>query len=244
MDLSISSLIVAFVGGILMFLAPCTLPLVPAFLASLVPSEQRAQHRELLIRTVLFILGFTVIFVLFGVLTGLIGTSVSAYKSVISQIGGFIIVAFGVSMLDVVAIPRLSKAIRVSDYIRLSNEKRSTSLFLGSLFALGWTPCAGPILASILLVASQSATVLSGGVLLLSFSLGLAIPFMLVGLLYAHVVHLISGYAQYARLIRWVSGLLLILLGIVILFGQSILMTHWGFALYSFFGYVPMCTYY
>ncbi len=227
-----------------MFLAPCTLPLVPAFLASLVPPQMRIHHHELMIRTVLFVVGFTTVFVTFGVLTGLVGGTLTAYKTLLAQIGGGIIFIFGLSMLGVFNLNFFKKGIQVASHIRLAHEKRSAAFFFGALFALGWTPCAGPILASILLVASQTATALKGGLLLLFFSIGLAIPFILVGFLYSHMARVIASYGRYANSIRMISGTLLVALGLILLFGQSILMTHWGFALYSFFGYVPMCTYF
>ena len=244
MDISLSSILIAFSGGVLMFLAPCTLPLVPAFLASLVPPQLRAHHHELMIRTILFVIGFTTIFVTFGVLTGFVGSTLTVYKTLLAQLGGGIIFIFGLSMLGVFNVALFKKGSSAIRYIRLAHEKRSAAFFFGTLFALGWTPCAGPILASILLFASQTATALKGGLLLLFFSIGLALPFILVGFLYSHMARVIASYARYADSIRMVSGTLLVVLGLILLFGQSIIMTHWGFALYSFFGYVPMCTYF
>ncbi len=244
MDLSLSSVVVAFTGGILMFLAPCTLPLVPVFLASLLPPHLKTHRTELLFRTVLFTLGFTTIFVLFGMLAGFLGGELSVYKTILAQIGGVFIIIFGLSLLGLFNFALFQRGSRIGSHVRLLHEKRSTAFFFGTFFALGWTPCAGPILASILFVASQTATTLTGGILLLIFSTGLALPFIVVGLLYGYFVTLLSVYERYVTLIRVVSGVLLIGLGSLLLFQQSILMTNWGFALYSFFGYVPMCTYF
>lgn len=244
MDLSLSSAVIAFTGGVLMFLAPCTLPLVPAFLASLVPPQIQVRRYELVFRTILFTLGFTSVFILFGVLTGFIGGILSVYKILLAQIGGVIIFIFGLSLTGVFNLSLFKQGTQITGRMRRIHEKRSTAFLFGTFFALGWTPCAGPILASILLVASQTATALTGGFLLLIFSIGLALPFIVVGFLYDRFVAFLSTYERYVRAIRIMSGLLLMGLGAVLFLEESIRMTHWGFALYSFFGYVPMCTYF
>ncbi len=235
---------IAFTAGILMFLAPCTLPLVPAFLASLVPPQAKSHRRELLFKTLLFTLGFTTVFVLFGMLTGFLGGELIVYKTLLTHIGGIIMSILGLSLLGVFNLPMFGKGTQIANRVRLIHERRSTAFFLGTFFAFGWTPCAGPILASILFIASQTATALAGGILLLIFSLGLAIPFIAVGFLYGHFITLLSVYERFVPVIHIISGLLLVGLGSILFFQQSILMTHWGFMLYSFFGYVPMCTYF
>lgn len=247
MDLSLASLLIAFTGGVVMFLAPCTLPLVPAFLASLVPGGQKGSQsyaRTLSVKTILFSVGFTVIFVVLGVLTGFVGSALTPYKLFLSQIGGVIIILFGLSLMHVVTVPALQKTFSKLGFVALNPNRVSTPLILGSLFALGWTPCAGPILASILFLASQSGTALEGGITLFVFSLGLTVPFILLGMLYAHTISIFNAYERYSKSIRFVSGSFLVFLGVILFLGNSILMTDWGFALYSFFGYVPMCTYF
>jgi cytochrome c-type biogenesis protein len=243
---SLSVAFAAFFGGVFMFLAPCTLPLVPAFLASLVPGrkkESTTYTRDLTLRTIFFSAGFTTIFVLFGLLTGFFGSSLTHYKLLVSQIGGVLIIIFGLSLFNLVRIPIIYKGISRIGHIALDSERMTTPIILGALFALGWTPCAGPILASILFLGSQTGSLLSGGLLLFIFSLGLAVPFIIVGLLFAHTVPTLVWYERYIGLIRGASGTFLVLIGFVLLFGDSIGMTTWGFALYSYFGYVPMCAY-
>lgn len=228
-----------------MFLAPCTLPLVPAFIASLVPGKQNqfSEYRGLVMRkTIYFSIGFTLVFVFFGVLAGFFSSEVSAYKQVLSQIGGIIIILFGLSLFNLFRIPLLARTSARAIGSSFEKYHSFAPLILGIVFALGWTPCAGPILASILLLASQSSTVLSGGLLLFIFSLGLAVPFMLVGMTLGYTTQLLILYERFHKIIGAVSGSFLLILGIILVFGQSIIMTSWGFSLYSLFGYVPHCT--
>lgn len=243
-------IVTAFVGGVLMFLAPCTLPLVPAFLASITTASHTNVHgvytneRTLVIRIVAFILGFTSIFVLFGILASYLSDAFISYKTILSQVGGFFVIIFGLSTLGVFNIPALEKSFSLLNTSLMGKTKRTTPAILGSLFALGWAPCAGPILTSILLLTSQSTTMLQGGFLLLVFSLGLAIPFFLVGFFYARIHIFLSIYERYIRLVNALSGVFLIGIGVLLVFGKYLILTKFGFDLYSFFGYVPMCTYY
>ena len=162
LDISSALFFTAFFGGVLMFLAPCTLPLVPAFIASLVPGRQNEQcfYRRIVLRkTIYFSMGFTLVFVCFGILTGLFGATIATYKLILSQIGGVLIIIFGLTLLNVFSIPFLNKS---SSAGTKAAAKYGTyaPLLLGVVFALGWTPCAGPILASILLLASDTGTAL------------------------------------------------------------------------------------
>ena len=251
MDISATLIATAFVGGLLMFLAPCTFPLIPAFLASLVPRQnvqgnnilitQRA--KEYVIPVFLFTAGFTFIFVLYGSLAGYIGSEIIKYKIVLSQIGGIFVVFFGLSVLRVFDIPILHKTFNAHSRVHIAKSSYRAPLFLGVFFGFGWVPCAGPILASILLLASESTTAFQGGFLLLVFSLGLAIPFIIVGTLYAHSLRIITLYTRFISVITLLSGLFLVVLGFFLIFGQFLLTTQWGFVVYSFFGYTPMCTY-
>jgi cytochrome c-type biogenesis protein len=228
-----------------MFLAPCTLPLVPAFIASLVPGKQDTlnQYRQrVLLRTMLFTIGFTCIFVLFGFVTGMFGSQIAHYKLLLSQGGGVILILFGLALLQVFQLPLFQKSVTPAQKIHLQKFGSFAPLVLGIVFALGWTPCAGPILASILLLASGTGTVLQGGILLFVFSMGLAVPFILVGIFLGSTAKLLKLYERFHTVINRVSGIFLITLGIFLVFGQFILVTSWGFALYSFFGYMPMCT--
>lgn len=240
--------ITAFVGGVLMFLAPCTLPLVPAFLASLIPHKEQGlkpaviNHRTFIIPSLYFTLGFTTIFVLFGVLVGVFGDTLTEYKTLLGQIGGVVVILFGLSLLNIFRTPLFKRSFSLVQRLKISRGQSMTPGLLGVLFALGWAPCAGPVLASILILSSQSGTILQGGLLLLVFSLGLSIPFLLVGYFYSYLHIFLSAYGKYTRFIQYISGFFLVGLGVVLTFGQYIVLTRLGFSVYTFFGYVPSCS--
>lgn len=244
-EISSVAMATAFGAGVLMFLAPCTLPLVPAFIASLVPGKQNTltNYKAIVLRkTIFFSVGFTSIFVLFGMLTGLFGSEIATYKQILSQIGGVLIIILGLAVLNVFQIPIIQGRTTGMRRFTIGKYDSFAPLILGIVFALGWTPCAGPILASILLLASQSGTALQGGLLLFMFSLGLAVPFLLVGIFLGYTSNILRIYERFHKVISVFSGSFLVLLGVFLVFGQYILVTSWGFALYSFFGYMPMCT--
>jgi cytochrome c-type biogenesis protein len=245
LELSLTFAFSAFLGGIIMFLAPCTLPLVPAFLASLAPESKASHHeREVLIRTVIFSLGFSIVFVLLGILSGFLGAALALYKQVLTQVGAVLIIVFGLSLLGVFQIPILKSSFQRLRVPKMEKGRFVRPFLFGVVFALGWSPCAGPLLASILLLASQTGTVVQGGLLLALFSLGLALPFMLTGMLYAHAVGFFNLYEKYYRHISMVSGAFLVLLGGGLLFGMSLLLSDFGFMLYDILGIAPICTYY
>lgn len=244
-ELSLFFIVSAFVGGVAMFLAPCTLPIVPAFLASMVPDSLYAHRRqEIVVRTVMFVLGFSVIFFIFGLLSAYFGSSVASYRTSLAQIGSVFIILFGLTLFGLFELPFLKRAFQRVRMPSLKKGRVARPLVMGVVFALGWSPCSGPLLASILLLATQSSTVWSGGVLLLVFSFGLSIPFIFTGLLYAQSAHMFEGYMRYERYITKGSGIFLVLLGVLLLTQQNFLMSTVGFKLYDMLGIVPMCTYY
>ncbi len=241
-DLSSTILLSAFTAGILMSFAPCTLPLIPAFLASLVPPNNKSKLTSLLIQSIYFCFGFSFVFICFGILAGYAGSVLSTYKLILSQIGAVFIIIFALSLFNIIKLP-----FKIKIFNATKNTTRATQSYtpvvLGSLFALGWSPCAGPLLVSILLLASNLGTAMQGGVLLAIFSLGLSLPFILLGALYGHTLSFFKLYEQHYQKIRIVSGVFLLSVGIIMLFGQSFRMTEFGFMVYNFFGYIPMCTY-
>ena len=244
MGISFAYSCTAFVAGIFMFLAPCTLPLVPALIASLSPQSEKkvTQYTTArLFHIVLFSIGFTTVFVLLGVLTGVFGSRLSFYRQLISEIGGIIVILFGLSLLGVFRLHIVQG--NVSQIFHLREPGPYGAVTIGALFALGWSPCAGPLLTSILVLASQSNTALEGGILLTAFSLGVMIPFMLVGTLYVYTLGMLRLYERYQKLISIVSGLFLVILGVLLVFGQTFLLTEWGATFLSYFGYAPVCSF-
>lgn len=219
----------AFLAGVLMFLAPCTLPLIPAYLAFISGGEKR----RIMANAVAYVLGFSIIFILLGLFAGFIGTFLAPWRDLLSRIGGAVIIIFGLTMLGFVRIPLLSsdKKIRLPKFLVLGAPQ--SSFLIGVLFALGWSPCIGPILGTILLFASTSATAVQGAVLLAVFSFGLGLPFLLTALLINRAEGAFTRFSGFAKILSLVGGLILVFLGALMLSGKMGLLLTWGFSLFN-----------
>jgi cytochrome c-type biogenesis protein len=227
----------AFLAGILMFLAPCTLPIVPGYLAFIAAVPEGASkgsaRRRVLINAIAFVFGFSIVFILFGTFAAALGSFLGPWRDTLGRHGGALIIIFGLTMLGVVRIPVLSQEKRMALPHFLSLGKPQSSLLIGALFALGWSPCIGPILGSILLYASSEATTGQGALLLTIFSLGLGLPFIITALLLERAGALISRYSKFVSILSTTGGVILILLGILMLFGSMSLLVTWGFGIFD-----------
>lgn len=210
------SLLVAFGAGFLSFISPCILPLVPVYLSFLSGkgAEEKTDKKIIFFHALLFVLGFSCIFILLGASVGLIGNFLIEKLPLLRIIAGIFLVILGVYVLGIIKIPFLY---RVKSFNLFSKAKGCPASFLvGVSFSLGWTPCVGPILGGILVLAYASQTVLRGALLLAVYSLGLGIPFLLCALILGRISKILQRFNKYYRLIEIVSGLLLILVGILI----------------------------
>jgi cytochrome c-type biogenesis protein len=230
----------AFVAGVVMFLAPCTLPLLPAYLGFIsgVSYEELADHtsstkfrRRIVRNSLMFVLGFSLVFILFGLLAGIAGSYVGPLRTVLTKIGGGIIVVFGLLTLGLIspAVLLRERRIRVPSWIQVGTS--GSSLLLGGAFAFGWTPCIGPILATILLFASSTETALSGALLLFVFAIGFSIPFVVLAYAISHATTFIRRVEPYLRAISYIGGVFLVLLGIFLMVGELSWLTSWIFRL-------------
>jgi cytochrome c-type biogenesis protein len=222
----------AFFAGVIMFLAPCTLPLVPGFLSFVSAGEKK----KMIINTLFFILGFSLIFILFGALVSFLGSKILIARSILSKVGGVLIVIFGLYMLRVFSLPFFDTARNFFHFKHLKPGNSGSAFILGVSFATGWTPCVGPILASILLLASNSETVLSGILLLSVFSFGLAIPFLVTAIL-SHKFKNIFANISSNEWVYKLGGVFLIFIGILLFTDNFYLLLRWGFNLLNFLGY-------
>ena len=244
MDFSL--IIPTFFAGVLTFLAPCTLPLVPGYLAFISGSSlkdlqnpEKAQQvkKTILKNGIFFVLGFSVLFVLFGAAIGFIGQEIGQYRLWLTRIGGILVTFFGLFMLGVIKIPTLNQETRLKLPNFLTIGKPSSSFLIGSSFAIGWSPCVGPILGAVLVLASASATFWQGAILLAVFSAGLAIPFLLVALGIGKASKWIQGISKYLRFVSIVGGIFLIGLGVLLLTDNMTLLIAWGFKLLESLNY-------
>ena len=224
----------ALIGGILTFLAPCTLPLIPAYLsfiggtagAGTAPSSS-SFSRRLFISALFFVLGFTAVFMFYGLASGMIGKFLILYRKEIAQLGGVVIILFGLSMLHFIKLPSFfSFSGKALPKFILPGTK-SGSLVLGFLFALGWSPCIGPILGTILLLAATSGTAFHGAYLLGIYSFGLALPFLFVAYMYGTAFTYIKTLERYVPLISQIGAWLMILIGLLLVLGEFGLLNTW-----------------
>lgn len=234
-------LIPSFIAGLLTFLAPCTLPLVPAYLAFISGSSSGKQ--KVFRNAIFFVLGFSAVFILFGLLAGSLGGLLSEFRIWISRIGGVFVIFFGLFMLDLVKIPFLAAEKKFSAKLPFMKGTSLNSFVLGIVFGAGWTPCVGPILGSVLFLASQTATAVSGAILLAIFSLGLAVPFLLIAASIENAEKHIKKFSQYLRPINIIGGVFLIILGTLLLFGQMGILSAYGYKIFSFIHYDSLLNY-
>ncbi len=215
------SILVAFGAGLLSFLSPCVLPLVPVYLASLCGPEifEAKVNRSripLFLHSLSFVIGFSIVFIILGVGAGLAGFAISSHLVVIHKIAGSLLIAFGLFMFASMKVPWLNYEKRLSPSLGIATGYLR-SLLTGSVFSLAWTPCVGPILGGILAFASTSETVWRGAYLLATYSLGLGLPFLIIGAAFDSITPLLKRIRRYSTAIYIASGALLIVVGILIL---------------------------
>jgi len=218
------SYVIAFTGGLLSFFSPCVLPLVPAYLANLagitaIDPNSRQSYLPALFHSLAFVVGFSIIFIGLGASVGLIGTSITAHSILLRNIAGGVIIAFGIFLIAAYKLPWLNYEKRLKTTAS-SNPGYFRSVGIGAAFALGWTPCIGPILGAILMMACSSQTIAQGALLLTVYSLGMGIPFIIIGLAWGAIMPLWKSLNRYLGIISIVSGALLIVVGILMLTGN------------------------
>ena len=210
-------LVVAFTAGLLSFLSPCVLPLIPSYLTFITGmslDEVRVARGAALTHALLFIAGFTLIFLALGATATTLGLVLTHYRGWIARIGGALIIVFGLYLLGVFNIGAFSRERR----LHLADKPVGYlgTVLVGIAFGAGWTPCIGPILGSILIYTSSTADLGRGLLLLGAYSLGLAVPFLVAALA---VNHFVPAFARFRRHLAWVSrvsGVLLIAVGLLL----------------------------
>jgi cytochrome c-type biogenesis protein len=220
--------LVAFGAGLLSIFSPCVLPLIPVYFASLAGSAAIApggkRRLTLFFHSVFFVLGFTAVFTFLGTAAGLLGLAVSQHLVFIRRLAGSLMILMGLFLLLTLKIPRLNFAARFGT-IQSGRTGFLRSFLTGAVFALGWTPCVGPILGGILAMALGTGTVLKGAFLLIIYSLGLGLPFIIIGLAFDAFRPYLTWLQRHSVIIHVVSGLLLIAVGILILMDKLALLS-------------------
>jgi cytochrome c-type biogenesis protein len=223
MDNSNITIIGAFIAGLLSFLSPCVLPLIPSYITYITGlsfKELQAEHPTnkvramTIIHSLLFIAGFTTVFVLLGASATFIGGFLQEHMGLLRKVGGVLIVIFGIHVSGIFDIGVLLGEKRLA--IHRKPAGYAGSFIVGVAFAAGWTPCIGPILASILMVAATENTVYHGIALLLVYSIGLGLPFFLASLAMHHFLVFFNRFKKYIRIFEIITGVFLIIVGILI----------------------------
>ena len=220
------TVVVAFVAGIISFVSPCVLPLIPGFLAYLsgTSTGQQGARLKVFLNSVAFVLGFSVVFALLGVLLNTILERVSYnVQTWLSRIGGIIIILFALYILGLIKIGFLEREHKIAVKKKFS-VTYITSFVFGAAFAVGWTPCVSAILGSVLaLVVTKPGL---GFFLLLSYALGLGIPFLIVGIFTTQATNLINKSATVLKYFNVIVGILLLILGILVFTNKLIVVAN------------------
>jgi len=229
------TLALSFAAGVLSFLSPCIVPLVPSYLsfiggvAANEAGESAASRGVVVLRTALFVAGFTIVFVVLGVVFSGSGALFTSAGRVVNLVAGGVVVVLGLNVIF-----DFWKVLNIERRYHMSHRPSGHlgSILIGMAFGAGWTPCIGPILASVLLLAGSSGSVATGVLYLVAFSLGLGLPFLLAGIFFGRATEALKRMRRYLPAIKVASGLLLVLMGVLIAVGRlqqlSARLIAWG----------------
>jgi len=207
--------LVSFLEGVITFISPCLLPMIPVYVSYFAGGQQRSMRRSL-VSSLGFVAGFTVVFMLLGALAGTLGSFLRQHQTLVNVVLGAVVVLFGLSYMEVLHIPFFRGSSRQVDTSRMGFFK---AVLLGMVFSVGWTPCVGAFLGSALAMASQQGSMLAGLVLLLCYSLGMGIPFVISALLIDHLKGAFNVIKRHYKVINTVCGAVLVLIGLAMATG-------------------------
>jgi cytochrome c-type biogenesis protein len=243
-QVSLGAALIAFAGGVLSFFSPCVAPLVPGYIGflsgtvvsadgTMAAGESRGRWlNPVMVATLIFVAGFSVAFIALGLLAGSFGRILAAYQPVMQTIAGIVMVVMGAFLLGL--LPRaLTDWMLREGRLQLRSDRMSrlglaAPFALGIVFAAGWTPCIGPVLTSILVYVSASASTATGAILLTLYALGFALPFLAVGLGWSAGLRALGWVKRYGHAISLVSGGVLVVVGILYLTGEVALFSAWA----------------
>ncbi len=230
MDAASVGILAAFAAGVVSFLSPCVLPLIPGYLSfmtgmavgDLAGSEAR---KRLLLPSLLFVAGFSVVFTALGASASVLGSFLFDYRQIIERVAGVVVIAFGILMLGIFKVPWMYGEARF-EMGRARTFGSGAAFVMGAAFAFGWTPCVGPVLGAILALAGASGSVGQGAALLLAYSAGLGVPFVATAMLFGSMRPVLARLSKHALTVNRVAGVLLIAVGLLIVTGRmTILVT-------------------
>ena len=217
----ILNLLIAFSAGFISFLSPCVLPLIPGYISYIsgqALDEIIKDNKSVLLKTIFFSIGFSIVFISFGITASFIGKLLISYSNQLRIIAGIIIILFSLQFIGLINLKILNSETRF--FTKNYNDNLIFPIIVGAAFGFGWTPCIGPVLGSILALAAIEENITKGILLLSFYSLGLAIPFIISGVLIDKFLFFSKSFRKYISTITKVGGAILLLTGIAILTGQ------------------------
>jgi cytochrome c-type biogenesis protein len=213
------SMLLAFSAGLLSFLSPCVLPMIPAYISYLTGSsikELRVEKTKpsTIYKSIGFVIGFSIVFILLGLSVTSLGKVLFTHKELFRKIGGILIILFGIHTMGIL---KISFLYREKRFMKIDKFHGAfSSVFLGMAFAAGWTPCIGPILSSILIYATSTDSIGKGMLLLAMYSLGMAVPFLFTAIAIGKISKHLNKITNYLPIISILSGTLLIIMGLLV----------------------------
>lgn len=217
------SFIFVFFQGILSFLSPCILPLIPIYISYLAGNSKKVsgdgiityERKEVFLNTVFFVLGISTVFFILGLSFTTIGRILNSYKVIISRISGIIIIFLGLFQLGLFNFGFLNREFKIKAKINFNNMNPSVAYIMGFTFSFAWTPCVGPALSSILLLASSAKTTILGNMLVLVYALGFIIPFLILGIFTTQALNFIKKNKKIVQYTIKVGGVIMVIMGLM-----------------------------
>ena len=206
--------VIAFLEGIITFISPCLLPMLPIYISYFAGGGERSTKKTLT-GALGFVLGFTIVFVAMGALAGTVGSFLKKYQTAVNVVSGLIVILFGLNFMGVIKL----NLFRGGSRMDVTPNGFFSSVLFGIIFSVGWTPCVGAFLGSALMLASQQGHVLEGMLMLLAYSLGLGIPFVLSAVMIDYLKSAFAWIKRHYTVINTVSGGLLVVIGILMATG-------------------------
>ena len=217
MNLTMLQAVTTLIEGLITFISPCVLPMIPVYVLYFTGGEESRTQGRTLLRALCFVLGFTLLFVLLGVFAGTLGGLLVRYQRAVNVLCGLVMIAFGLHYAGFLRIGALEKTIKPG--VQVQAKGYASCLLLGAVFAVGWSPCTGPFLGSAMMMAAGQGQALSGMVLLLCYSLGLGVPFVLCALLIDQLKGAFAVIKRHYGVINRVCGVFLMLVGMMMMTG-------------------------
>ena len=233
MDLSPIGILIAFAAGVISFLSPCVLPLVPGYvsyiaggsLEDLTENPSASRRMRAIYLSLFFVLGFSLVFIALGASASAVGEFLLSNKRLFENIAGAVIIVFGLYLMGLLKIPFMSREMRFVS--RAAGGHPASAALLGTAFAFGWTPCIGPVLGGILTMSANTNEVGAGMVLLAFYSLGLGLPFLLAAAFTGFFLNSMKTMRRVSRPFQIFAGTIMVLMGIALITGYLTSLAYW-----------------